>query len=253
MASDASDRPMAPAYPHGELKEVLPDIFMVRGSLKFKKPPMQFSRNMTVIRHDGELTIVNSVRLDEAGLTALDALGTVKHVIRIAGFHGMDDRFYRERYQATLWMVRGQIYTRSLNLDGKTPEQGYMQADRLIDPDTELPIPGARAIVIAGKAPEGLLFLEAHGGTLISGDALQNWGKADEHFNWPARIGMRLMGFIKPYNLGPGWVKQVKPDLGALAGLLDLSFENVLPGHGDAVIGGAREAFRPAIERATRR
>lgn len=253
MSSNPSDRPMAPAYPHGELEEVLQDIFMVRGSLQFKKPPMRFSRNMVVVRHGGDLTLINTIRLDEAGLASLEALGTVKHVIRIAGFHGMDDRFYRERYHAQIWMVRGQIYARSLKLEGKDPAKGYMQPDHHIDADTELPIPGAKPIVIPGAVPEGLVYLEGNGGTLVTGDCLQNWRKADAYFNLVARIGMRLMGFIKAFNVGPGWITGAKPNKSAFTSLLDLSFENVLPGHGDPVIGGARDAFRPAIERAARK
>ena len=35
------------------------------------------------MREDGALTLVNSVRLDDAGLAALDALGKVTNVVRL--------------------------------------------------------------------------------------------------------------------------------------------------------------------------
>ncbi len=59
---------------------------------------------------------------------------------------------------------------------------------------------------------------------------------------------MKLMGFIKPHNVGPGWFKAAKPDIAELKALLELPFEHVLPVHGEEVIGGARAKFRPAIE-----
>jgi hypothetical protein len=50
----------------------------------------------------------------------LDALGKVTDVIRIAGFHGMDDPFYKERYGAKVWVVRGQRYV--AGFDSKAPQ-----------------------------------------------------------------------------------------------------------------------------------
>ncbi len=239
----------APAMPHGEITQLFDGIWFVTGSLQFKKPPMRFSRNMTILGHDGELTLINTLRLDDAGLAALEALGEVKRVIRIAGFHGMDDRFYADRYGAEVLCVEGMIYARGLDPSTARPEHHYFQPHTWIDADAALPLPGARLHLIPGKIPEALIHLDRDGGILISGDALQNWAKADAYFNWPARIAMKLMGFLKPHNLGPGWVKGAVPDMAAVRALLDLDFEHVLPAHGFAVIGGAKEKFRPAIEK----
>ena len=62
---------------------------------------------MVIIRNGNELSLINTVRLNEEGLAVLDALGTVKNVIRIGAFHGRDDGFYLERYQAKLWALKG--------------------------------------------------------------------------------------------------------------------------------------------------
>ncbi len=83
---------------------------------------------------------------------------------------------------------------------------------------------------------------------MISGDLLQHWAKPDEHFNLAAKLFMRFAGFIKPHNLGPAWLKIYKPDAGQMRGVLDWSFDHVIPAHGEPVLGGAREKFRPAIE-----
>ena len=54
--------------------------------------------------------LINSLRLDEEGLAKLDELGKVTDVIRLGGFHGSDDPFYKERYGATSWAIEGQVY-----------------------------------------------------------------------------------------------------------------------------------------------
>lgn len=43
------------------------------------------------------------MRLSDASLGQLDALGNVRHVLRLGDFHGLDDRFYVDRYQAEFW------------------------------------------------------------------------------------------------------------------------------------------------------
>ena len=100
-----------PALPHGELEEIFDDVFFVSGSVKMPGPvPMIFSRNMVVLREGDQLVIVHSMRLGEDGLRKLDALGNVTDVIRLAGFHGMDDPFYADRYGARVHAVEGQVY-----------------------------------------------------------------------------------------------------------------------------------------------
>lgn len=238
-----------PAYPHGELREVFPDVFFITGSAAMPGPlPMRFSRNMTVVREGESLTLINSMRLNDAGLAALDELGTVEHVIRLAGFHGMDDPFYKDRYDAKIWVVPGHIYAKGFAATKIAPEDGYFQPDIEMSPDTELPIAGASLISFACKAGEGILRLDREGGILVAGDSLQNW-QTTEYFNWLAKPVMRLMGFIKPHNIGPGWLKVAEPDVAEIKALLDLEFAHVLPVHGLPVIGDATAKFRPVIDK----
>jgi hypothetical protein len=234
-----------PALRHGELREVLPDTFFVTGELKMAGP-FRFSRNMTVIRQGGELVVINSVRLDDTGLAALDKLGKVTHVLRLAGFHGRDDSFYKARYGARVSCIRGQAYTRGFAAP-KHPEDIYFKADAELDAETPLPIEEARLYLFGSTPPEAMLVWDRHGGTLISGDALQNWGEPDEYFSWPGKVMMRMMGFIKPHNVGPGWLKQAKPPAASLTAVLELPFVNVLPAHGAPVIGDARDLYRDRL------
>jgi glyoxylase-like metal-dependent hydrolase (beta-lactamase superfamily II) len=243
-------RPHPPALPHGDIREVLPGVHFVTGTLGLPGPlPMRFSRNMTILREGGDrLVLVNSVRLDDAGLAALDVLGKVTDIVRIAGNHGMDDPFYRERYKAKVWVLAGQRYT--AGFDVKSP-QVYLEPDVTIDDGTALPIAGARVYRINSTPPEGILVVERDGGTLVTGDALQHWAEPDPYFSFLGKVMMKLMGFVKPHNVGPAWLKQCRPPKSELRGILDLTFANVLPAHGSPVLGGARDHYRPAIERAT--
>ena len=240
-------REMPKALKHGDLEEVFENIFVVMGSLSFKKPlPMSFSRNMTVVRSGDELTLINSVRLDEQGLQQLDALGQVKHVVRLAGFHGMDDPFYKDHYGATIWSVDAPYAIGTST--NPTPEEIYFQQDQTLTTSTELPIADAQIVAInSAKPKEALLLLRREGGILIAGDCLQNWAKPDKNFSFLAKIFMRKGGFIKPCAVGPAWLKFTKAEAAEIKGILGLEFEHVLPAHGTPVIGDAKEKYRPSI------
>ena len=240
-------RPLRPALPHGELREVLPGLYFVTGTVKMAGP-IRFSRNMAVVKQGDRLVLVNSMRLDDAGLAALDKLGKVTDVVRLAANHGMDDPFYADRYKAKVWVVKGQRYTAGFKTSSP---KTYFTPDVEMDATHPPPIDGGKLIMIDSQPPEGLIFIPAHGGTIISGDCLQNWAARDEYFSGIGHFLMKRMGFMKPHNVGPGWVKQCKPPKDQLRALLDHEFANVLTAHGTAVIGGARDHYRPAIERAS--
>lgn len=241
-------RPHPPARPHGVLQEVLPNLYVVAGTVAMPGPvPMRFSQAMTVVKNGERLVLVNAMRLDDAGLAALDKLGKVTDVIRLAAFHGASDPFYRERYQAKVWALAGAPY-----MPGFDPmAEPYFEPDVRFTADTPLPIDGAKVHVFRSRPPEALLHLPMHGGTVIAGDALQNMEAPDTYYNWLGSLVMRLMGFLKPTNVGPGWLKQAKPPASDLKAVLELTpFANVLPAHGRPVLGEAQQKYRPAIEKA---
>jgi hypothetical protein len=167
-------------------------------------------------------------------------------VIRLAANHGMDDPFYKDRYGAKIWTVKGQRYTAGFSTSSP---KTYFDSDVEMDATTQPPIEGARLQIIRSQPPEGLLLLPRDGGLLVSGDCLQNWGERDRYFNGLGALMMRAMGFIRPHNIGPGWLKQCKPPHEDLRAILEQPFANVLPAHGTPVIGGAADLFRPAIDR----
>lgn len=83
-------RPFPAAMLHDELRELLPGMYLVAGIVGMPGPlPVRFSRNMTVVREGDRLALVNTVRLDEAGLTALDAFVKVTDGVRLAANRGV--------------------------------------------------------------------------------------------------------------------------------------------------------------------
>jgi hypothetical protein len=57
------------------------------------------------------------------------------------------------------------------------------------------------------------------GGAAIVGDCLQNWARSDESFNLFARAVMPFMGFLRPHNVGPAWLKSTNPPKDDLRGI----------------------------------
>ena len=93
--------PYPPAYPHDPIEEIATDLFMVRGSVRMNAL-MRITRNMAIVRDQGELSLVNPIRLDEAVERDLLALGDVKRILRLGPLHDLDDRYYVERFDAEL-------------------------------------------------------------------------------------------------------------------------------------------------------
>lgn len=227
------------AAPHGALTEVFSDIFFVTGTIQVNfDGDFQFSRAMTVVRQGESLTIINTVRLDEAGMAALDALGKVEHILKLGSFHGVDDAFYVDRYAAKVWGLAGMRLPEGVGLDHEVGE------------GDALPIDGASLFVFGtSKMPEALLRLDRDGGVLVAADSLQNWAEVDEYFDEPSKAKMTEMGFIQPANIGPGWLHACSPEASDFARLGALEYRHLLPGHGTPLLRDAKSEVDATIAR----
>ena len=193
---------LPPALPHGKVEEVFSDVFFVTGTMRTELigAHWHFSRNMTVVRDRGSLTLINSVRLDDAGLAQLDALGHVTNVVKIGSLHGRDDAFYKARYGATFWA-----------LPGMQPEHG-LTADKELSPDGEMPFSGCSVFAFhTTKLPECILRIDREGGILVACDPVAELARA-------GRILLRRVardddqdGLFQPSNLGPLWMQVTEP------------------------------------------
>jgi hypothetical protein len=225
---------LPPALPHGKVEEVFPDVFFVTGTMKTELmgAHWHFSRNMTVVRDRGSLTLINSVRLGDAGLAQLDALGRVTNVVKIGSLHGRDDAFYKAHYPATFWALPGM------------PLEHGLEADKELSPDGEMPFTGCSVFAFhTTKLPECILRIDREGGILVACDSLQNWLAPDEFFSDESRRMMTEMGFFQPSNLGPVWMQVAEPQGQDFVRLREWSFRHALCGHGAPLRDTAKEAY----------
>jgi len=228
------------AMPHGAIEELWPDVFFVTGTMRneFFGSMWQFSRSMTIVREQDRLTIVNSVRLDDAGLAALDRLGTVVNVVRIGDMHGSDDRFYVDRYGASLWALPGMMAR-----DG-------LKVDREFLPGGEMPFAGCSLFVFeTTQRPEAILRVDREGGIMIACDSLQNWVEPDAFFDEATVATMRAMGFFTTAGLGLAWLHESAPRAEDFLRLKAVPFRHALCGHGRPLRDGALAGYHAAFKR----
>lgn len=223
------------AQPAGEIKEIFPDVFFVTGTMKTELmgAHWHFSRNMTIVRHGDELTLINSVRLDEAGLAKLEALGKVKNLVKIGSLHGEDDPFYKARYNPVFWAMPGMQHKLGL------------VADKALCAGGEMPFPGCSIFEFqTTKLPECILRIDREGGILVACDSLQNWVSDDEFFSDESRAMMKQMGFFQPANFGPVWMQVCEPKADDFVRLFEIPFRHTLCGHGLPLLNTAYEDYR---------
>ena len=229
-----------PCLPHGELREVLPDIFFVTGQVRpdFNGQQFQFSRNMTVVRDGDELTLLNTLRLNDEELTRLEALGRVVNLVKLGAFHGRDDAFYIDRYGAKLWALPGMPHERGVTTDVE------------LVPGQPGPCAGSSVFSFeTSSSPEAVLVLEREGGIVVSCDSLHNWSGPDQYFDETSAVMMKNGGFFHPANIGPGWLRGSKPQASDFSRLRELSYRHLLSAHGEPLHDRAREAVNETIDR----
>ena len=230
----------APAYPHDPIEPIADDVFMVRGSIRFNAL-LRITRNMGMLRHGDELTLVNPIRLNDAGEAQLRGLGAVKRIMRLGCLHCLDDPYYVDTFKAEFWsQVGGTTYTEPA-------------IDRELTESTELPFPDAELFCFEGtKQPESVLLLRREGGLLLTGDAIQHYGDY-RHNNLPARLVLPFIGFPKTTIIDPVWLKLMTPEDGSLKGeferLLRWEFDGLLSAHGSNLRTGAHAAVAAALKR----
>ncbi len=231
--------PFPPALAHGELQEVFEDVFFVSGAMETQLMGLdwKFSRNMTIVRDGERLVLINSIRLDDQGLAALDTLGKVTDVVRLGALHDRDDAFYLDRYDAQYWVTPG--------LEGE-----QANGTKLLGQEGALPVSNASLFQFEStQIPESILILNREGGIAIACDALQNWLTPDEHFCDDSCQRMTDMGFFTPANVGPVWQQAAQPDANDFKRLQTLSFKHALCGHGEPLRDKAEAAFSETFSR----
>jgi hypothetical protein len=249
------------ALPHGDIKEVFDNVFFVTGTMRneFFGSTWQFSRNMTVVRENGRLTLINSVRLNDAGLAELDALGKVTNVVQLGDMHGLDDQFYLDRYCTNHWVLPGMGVAEDSMVIAEGAEGSLVTAEgstaattinKTLAVDGEMPFSDCSLFIFeTTNRPESILRLDREGGIMIACDALQNWGEPDEFFDTETIEKMREMGFFAHAGVGPAWIHASEPKPEDFERLSKINFNHALCGHGTPVKNTAQADFAKTFNR----
>lgn len=228
------------AQPHGDIKQIFKNVFMVTGTnfIHHDGVDIQTSRNMTIVRENGELTLMNTVRLNEEGLKALQALGQVKNVVRIGAFHGYDDPFYIDRYQAAFWATKGMKHQHTYKTDYELDEQS-------LKPLSNCQIVNFETTVF----PESIVLISTEeGGLLITCDSIQNWTGMDPFMSESTFLMLQQQGLIKMANIPDTWLGACKPKLEELMTIKTLNFKHLLSAHGEPLKHIAHEKVTETLD-----
>ena len=228
-----------PAYPHDQIENIYPSVYLLHGSIKMG-PGMRMNRNMIILKTDEDLSLINPVRMNPESLAKLDELGTVRRIIRLGDFHGLDDAFYIDRYKCEFWAQPGQE-------SYKTP-----QITDHISNTAGSPFPDSEFFIFeSAQYPEAALLLKNYR-LLITTDSIQyhsDWS----YFTWFTKFAFKLLGFKTGMNIGPIWLKRVtgkgcslKPDFDRL---LELEFDSMIAAHGSLLRSGAKETLIEEVDR----
>ena len=225
--------------PHGDFVEIFPDVFYVKGQIKISaaETVILTTRSMTIVRSGTDLTIINSLRLDQGGLAGLDQLGAVKNIVRIGSSHGRDDAFYSDRYDVPVWAPANFTFSRPAKIQ-KTLQAGNCR-----------PIADASVFLFkTTKTSEAVICLRRHGGILMTADSFLNMVGPDEFTDEQSTVLLREAGFFRPAAIGPGWRSREQPAQSDYDRLLELPFRHLLPGHGEPILHNAKEILKQAVE-----
>lgn len=226
------------ALQHGPITKIVEGVFAVRSGFQMG-PGVRISRTMTVVQTEDGLALLNAARLSDEAHAELERIGPIKHLIKLSDSHGIDEPYFVDRYKPEVW-----------TLDGVT----HVRGTRRLGPDS--PLRDARVLALPGANGwrECMYWLPNGGGTLVACDALQNHADT-EGASFLAKLVTPMMGFKGGLIVAPMWRKYQKvrgPQVrAAFEPALELSFANVVTGHGPAIQGRADAMTRAAIERAS--
>lgn len=219
-----------------ELSEVAPDLWIAEEPLRYLG--FQVGRRMAVVRLAGGGLLVHSpARLSPELRAALDRLGEVRFVVAASELHGhLYMEQYRDSYpQVKLFAAPGLDRKRKdLRFDGLL--SGVPEPEWRDDLD-QMTFEGHRRL-------HEIEFFHPKTRTLITGDLCCNFGS-----HWPLITRLMAQGRIRQ-RLGPptecrflGLFRDRGAVRRSLERILEWDFERILPGHGEIVHTGGREAF----------
>jgi hypothetical protein len=223
-----------PVTDHGELTKVLDNVYIVRGSFNLGLGIM-IGRTMTIVKRGDDLTVINSIRVNEEVEAEIKKLGTIKHLVRLCTGHGTDDAYFINTFEPTYW-----------SLEGIAPVADTKAHDKALTEDGERPIPDMKLVLFKNtplkKWHECVIWIPDSDGTLITCDFIQNQTTTD-HTSFMGKHISYWMGFQGECKCSPMWRSANGMDhWDDIERILAWDFENLVAAHGGAKIGGAKAA-----------
>lgn len=236
------DKNMYPqALPHSEIKKIFPNVYFVTGTniTKHNNVELQHSRNMIIVRDNNKLSLINTVRLTEQGLVALESLGKVENVVRIGTFHGKDDAFYLDRYNAKLWALS----------DMKHAHDKVTDVPLL--PNAQMPFSDCSLFIFETSSyPECVLHIAKEGGILITCDSIKNWVSADQYFSTETAKLYKEQGLFGAATISKVWKQACAVKSSDFARLKALEFCHLISAHGEPLLHHAHDLVAETIKQA---
>ncbi|CAB9507127.1 expressed unknown protein [Seminavis robusta] len=219
----------------------------------------RINKNMVVIEHKGELSLINPLKLTGEGQRKLGNLGAIRHIVRLgATLHGhYEDEYYLNTIPGVQRWAPGPF---------SDPRSHNLPIHHTLKERNSAPFPQARVFCFKyTKDPEAVIMLERenHGNVLLTGECLQSQ-KDNEFVNMPVVAKMKLNGLLRSdIVVSPPWIKEMAPPKTAGIGeqkaykrdlrtdfqrLLGLKFNRLLSTSGNVVKYGAKEGAVLAVE-----
>jgi len=225
--------------PHGPLKEIMPGLWQVTGSL----PHGPLPRNMVIWRmSDGKLLVHSVIALDEQTMAVLSRIGEPTVMIVPNGMHRLDAAVFKDRFpgirtiapSASLEKVREVV-----PVDATCEE--FLTAIGIV----VHAIPGLRPFELCYQIP-----IESGGHALVFTDSLFNLTDLRGFYGALLRVlgssgffGMTRIGkwmLLRNKTAFATWLREMAAQSGLRA---------VFVGHGDCILDGCSQKLREAADK----
>ncbi|MEO0375526.1 MAG: DUF4336 domain-containing protein [Cyanobacteria bacterium P01_A01_bin.17] len=208
---------------------------------------LEVGTRMVVVRlEQGDLILISPIRLEQSDRTALDKLGTVRHLIAPNRFHHLYLQQAQSLYpDAMVWGVDGLIdKCPDLKLDDLLNQAGSFSEELNYFPFAGFGVllPGGISLV------KETVFLHRSSRSLILTDTAFNF---DGNSSWEIRLAAQMLGsykVLKPTYLEK-WGSRDKDKVEAsVRRVLEWDFDRVIPAHGSVVETHGKDQFRSGYE-----
>jgi hypothetical protein len=226
-------------YPHGPISFVDDGLFVVEGRWKRSV----FERKMTVFRlASGEVAVHSAIAMDEAGMTALEAIGQPSWILVPNSLHYADASWYADRYPSARVLVpfaaRAKLFEKVRRIDGS------------LDDDWPAASQGELAVVpLEGTRIGEVAIVHLPSRTLVLTDTVFNY--RDRDLPWLSRLLMRAnraYGTFGPSRIFTSFVVVDRHAfLASIDALLEHEFDRVIMSHGRMLTTGGKDALRDAF------